>query len=111
MERNLTLGVAVFFGVLALGVVVRLGGEALAVIVGVLLGVMAIVPFGLILLAATDRRERRQERPTPPVIIFGGGLPQPAAGHRIADPSLRPWEDAELLPMPSEREFHIVGDE
>ncbi len=111
MERNLTLGMAAFFGVLALAVVIRLGNEALAVIVGMLLGVIAIVPFGLILLAATERREHRQERPTPPVIVFGGGLPQTAVGHGVPDFPLRPWDEAELLPMPSEREFHIVGEE
>ncbi len=110
MIKGLSWSVSVFFGVLALGVVVRLGGEALAVIMGVLLGVMAIIPFGLILLAATKSNSRTQERSAPPVVILGGGI-SPGEYHRNSFPyQYQPWSEPDYLPMPSEREFHIVGE-
>jgi tetrahydrodipicolinate N-succinyltransferase len=109
MTKSLSIGTSVFFGVLALGVVVRLGSEALAVIMGVLLGVMAIIPFGLILLAATKSNSRSSERAVPPVVILGGGMPAPDYRQKLPPQIYQPWDEPDLLPMP-EREFHIVGE-
>ena len=92
-ERGLDLGfdgsslrqVAVILGVafvVALAVMVgkRMSADALAIVVGIAVGMVATLPPTLLLLVVLLRRERppreNQEQAYPPVVILQGGAPQ-----------------------------------
>jgi hypothetical protein len=105
---------------LGVAVALRLGTEAMAVVVGVLMGILASLPVALLVLYATRRVQREAETsaqpaaqpaplaypmpssqpPMPQIVV----LPAPQApGYRQASMG---WPS-----MPAPREFHIVGDD
>lgn len=112
--RRLGIGLALVF-VIALAVIVgkRMSADALAVVVGVVCGVVASIPTATLLLVMSARRERQQPQSPaarggshPPVVVIQGGTPQ----------SLVPGHQAGYWPAPppspvSDRQFHVVGGE
>jgi hypothetical protein len=113
--RQAGIALAVLF-VIVLAVVIgkKMSTEAMAVVIGVVCGVAAGIPTSLLLMLALTRRDRQQQaesgpqasqRNFPPVVVIQGGTPQmmpslPQAGY---------WPAA--TPPPSQRQFHIVGDD
>jgi hypothetical protein len=111
--RKLGLGLGLVF-VIALAVIVgkKMSADAMAVVVGVVCGVVASIPTAILLLVMSARRERQQPQTPahrrgnyPPVVVIQGGAPQALGpgqpGHWPAPP-----------PGPaSDRQFHVVGGE
>ncbi len=120
MSRGATLVAAVFSIALAVVVGNRLSNDALTVIVGVLCGLMASVPFSLALVVALKQnwgqpvmsREEFQPRlygAQPPVILVSPpptAVPQP---YGIAPNQLYLPPNAPVQGAP--REFKIIGEE
>lgn len=101
-----------------LGVIVgqRMSSEAMAVVVGVVCGVLASIPTSVLLLVAMRARDRRsaqsqpaQQQPQtyPPVIVVSPGgqqLPPPAQDPNTVDSTWR------ALDTPR-REFRVIGED
>jgi len=101
-----------------LGVMVgqRMSSEAMAVVIGVVCGVLAGIPTSVLLLVAIRARDRReahsqpaQQQPQsyPPVIVVSPGgqqLPPPAQDPNTVDSTWR------ALDIPR-REFRIIGED
>lgn len=89
----------------------RLSAEAMAVVVGIVCGMLASVPASLLLLLVLGReghgREGRREpenRAYPPVVIVQGGTPQ------ALPPGMQPGYWPMSAPgMQGERTFQVVG--
>ncbi len=108
MSKAISIGSAAFFGMLAMGVVLRLGSETLAVVVGVLLGVMGVIPLGVLLLAAVDSGREETRRQQPPVVIVSPGTNSLPAGN-LYDPYGQIPQPT-MLPSPEgTRQFHLIG--
>jgi len=91
----------------------RMTPEAMAVVVGVVFGVLATIPVGLVVLALARRQRgepgaRMQHPASPPVVVIQPpATPQPqgrAQDHWLPDLPLT------LHPGP-ERDFRIIGDD
>jgi len=104
--------VMVLAAALGIGLAYRMTPEAMAVVVGVVFGVLATIPVSLILLAVARRHrgdsEGRDLRPAPPVVVI-----QPPAAP--VDQSRRqdywlPGLPPSLDPGP-QRDFRIIGDD
>lgn len=104
--------VATFTGVVAY----RLSSDALAMIIGVVLGLAALIPT-LLLAAVFLRRKQEDEgpkpmyQPQPPVIVVGGGfpsqmLPQQQSGHLDPTQAMIP-----APPAQQPRQFRMMGYE
>ncbi len=115
--RNLgPWAVLIFVATLAYVIGVRLNEMAMAVVIGVIFGVIASVPASLLLLLAMRRQERRAgdsaHREQPTIIIT------PPA---ITPPVQQPWHSGAMyLPPLSEeaaperpptRQFRVVGED
>jgi hypothetical protein len=100
-----------------LGVVVakQMSTEAMAVVIGVVCGVLASIPTSVLLLVVLIRKDRKQPEDgdrrrdaaqMPPVVVVQGGVPQslPAGSQSGYWPTPPPG------PMGS-RQFHVVGGE
>lgn len=116
MRGVLQLGVVGFAIALGVGVGNRLSSEAMAVVVGVVCGVLASIPMSVMILILTRRlngpmRSRESTRPVqnmayPPVVVI-----QPDGGrsrNRLA-PAWDPPAAAENQPW--RRSFTVVGDD
>jgi hypothetical protein len=108
MKELLKLAVIAFS--ITLGVVVanRMSGEAMAVVIGVVCGVLASIPMSVIILILTRRRgerdtERRRET-YPPVVVINPGPQQPQVNQL---PSYFPAYPLEASP----RQFKIIGQD
>lgn len=107
----------------ALGVALayRMTAEAMAVVVGVLFGVLATIPVSLIVLTAARRyrgdSHRRDERPaSPPVVVIQPPVAPVDQSRRERSPDVLPgayWPPGSAYsfdPGP-ERDFRIIGDD
>lgn len=110
-----------------LGVVValKLGTEAMAVVVGVLMGIFSSLPVAILILYAT-RRKPPEAEPADETRAWQAGPAIPAAPPQAPTmpqivvlsapnaPAYRPappyWE-MPGAPAPAPREFHVVGDD
>lgn len=113
MRRVVGLSLIAF--VVALGIVVgnRLSAEAMAVVVGIVCGVLASVPTSILLLIMVRRmtndssqRSPQQQHQYPPVIVINPNAGQQGRGYD-------PWYDSPES-QPSRylpRDFRIVGEE
>jgi len=113
--RRAAIAVFLTFSV-TLAVVVgnRMSTEAMAVVVGVICGVVAAIPMSLLILAASTRRERHSlDRQShgypashtsayPPVVVIQGGTP-------AGSPSQPPYVGSAIESTP--RQFRIVGED
>ena len=91
-----------------------LSAEAMAVVVGVVCGVLAGIPTAVLLLVAMRSRDRRgaQAQPAlppaqyPPVIVVGG-VPQQLPPARDAGAVEGAWRELEA----PRRAFRVIGEE
>lgn len=106
MRNLLGLIVVAFAVTLAIVVGNRMSAEAMAVVVGIVCGVLASIPMSVIILILTHRSGRKQERQRldyPPVVVVNPGTQSPIDRY---------------LPFPSPsvgqstpREFKVVGED
>jgi hypothetical protein len=103
---------AVFAVALAVVVGSRLPVDAVAVIVGVVCGVLASIPTSLLILAVSNRRESRPESPArseqsyPPVVVVNA--PPGANNGASMWSSVPAWPS---MPPTGPRQFKIIGQE
>jgi hypothetical protein len=111
---RLGVGLGLIF-VIALAVIVgkKMSADAMAIVVGVVCGVVASIPTAILLLIMSARRDRQRPQPPanrngsyPPVVVIQGGAPQ----------SLPPGQPPGYWPAPppapaADRQFHVVGGE
>ncbi len=112
MRSLAKLLVMAFAGGFGVALAYRMTPEAMAVVVGVVFGVLATIPVGLIMVAVARRQRdepsvRLQQPATPPVVVIQPPVsaPQGRAGGYWLPEVLPP-----LYPGP-ERDFRIIGDE
>ncbi len=101
-----------FVIVLAVVVARQMSTEAMAVVIGIVCGVLSGIPTSVLVLVAMNRRDskaevvRRQAAQSayPPVVVVQGGAPQ------AFPPMLQGGYWPSPMPSPSaERHFHVVG--
>jgi hypothetical protein len=105
--------VLAFAVTLAIVVGKKMSAEAMAVVIGVVCGILAAVPTSILLLVVLTRQDRQRQEPEedqgrqgayPPVVVIQGG----------SSPALPPGPQAGYWPVqapgpPVQREFHVVG--
>ncbi len=107
MKRFIFIISIIFFTTLAVVVGIRMSPDAMAMIVGVMLGVAATIPTTFLLFFVFRQREKQAETQHraggyPPVVVVNG---QPGAqGHTSG---INPA----LLPPVGERSFKVVGQD
>lgn len=105
--------VIVFAAALGVGLAYRMTPEAMAVVVGVVFGVLATIPVSLILLAVVRRHrgdsEGRDLRPGPPPVVVIQPPAAPLDQSRRQDYWL-PGPPPSLDPGP-QRDFRVIGDD
>ena len=114
MRKALIATVLAFAVTLAVVVGNRMSTEAMAVVVGVVCGVVAAIPMSLLILAVSTRRDRQNSdwqaygHPAgrssgyPPVIVIQGSGP-------MATPMQPRYLGSAVEPV--SRQFHIVGED
>ena len=108
MNKAISIGSAAFFGILAMGLVLKLGSETLAVVAGILLGVMGVIPLGVLILAAVNSGREEVRRQPPPVVIIPPGTGSLPMGN-LYDP-YRQIPQPTALPLPGGmRQFRLIG--
>ena len=115
----LPLGLSILLGF-------RLSEDALALLVGMVLGVMASIPSTLLVTFALLQRDRQampgpnkaypgQQGPVqPPVVVVTGNAPHQAQSYPYMASGQTPNTqnaDPNLHPMPIDRQFTVVGEE
>lgn len=117
MKTFLTIVIAVAVATLVGMVAYRLSSDALAIIVGVVLGLAALVPT-LVMVAIllrrgqTDTEPKPMYQPQPPVIVVSGGYP--AAMTQQPQQAALPDPSHALIPAPPAqppRKFRMMGYE
>ncbi len=116
--KNLFLAILVAIAAVLTGVIAyRLSADALAIIVGVLLGLLALIPaliIGVILLRRSQPMPMAAPPPvqTPPVIVVSGGYSPAALPQQMGMPTGQP--QTPMLPAPTyqqPRQFRVMGYE
>lgn len=112
-SRALVAVVGITFAV-ALAVVVgnRMSAEAMAVVVGVVCGVVAAIPMTVLMLVVTQRmrargeseEDRLRQRDYPPVIVIQGGTPAP---REMFPSSYMP----PMVEHGAPRDFRVIGED
>ncbi len=120
MKRTLAIVGAVFAVALAVVIGNRMSADAMAVVVGVVCGVLASVPTSLLLIWALGRRGQPagteagggagQRANYPPVVVVNPG-PGYGYGAQGYGPPPTPPLDRSLPAPGSPRTFKVVGDE
>ena len=112
MKTFLGMATVAFFVVLAIIVGYRMNAEAMAVVIGVICGVVASIPMSGLILLITGRQRRQASvappmphwepyRESPPVVVIQGGSPVQQT------PS---WPAYGQLAAPNvSRDFRVVG--
>jgi hypothetical protein len=118
MKRTFAIIGAAFAVALAVVIGNRMSADAMAVVVGVICGVLASIPTSLLLIWALGRRgygagadaQARNNAGAhyPPVVVVNPG---PGYGMPAYGPSPAPPLDRSLPPPGSPRTFKVVGDE
>ena len=115
MKRYLIAFSLIVVMTLTLIVGFRLSEDAIAVIIGIGLGVLATLPTTLVLIyfvmhRGTGQSQHQADQPyglpnhhQPPVIIVNGGQQQPGLPSTIQTPY--------TMSLPSQRSFTVVGEE
>ncbi len=117
--------VIAFFVGLGAAVAIRMGSEAMAVVVGVVLGVVGTLPVALMVLYAARRSEPREAPKPPQQTALQPWQQQPGMGP-VAPPQIvvvpmaqmpvpqrgmGGWYPQQTALPPVQREFNIVGEE
>lgn len=111
MRRSLVWCAVAFIVAFAVVIGIRLENPALTVVVGVVCGVGASIPTGLLVVFLLQKKNgirkakvRPQAAHQPPVVVVTPPTaPQP---HRPAD-----WPEEYTLPVPAQRRFSVIGEE
>ena len=115
MKTILGLAIICFFVALAVFVGYRMSAEAMAVVIGVVCGVIASIPMSALILFLTQRQRRQPEMPQepqwppqymsqrnmPPVVVIQGGQP-------MQRPDMMAIQPPMTATMP--RQFKIIGE-
>jgi len=115
MKSSVVWGAIAFGVVLAIVIGLRLDQAALTAIVGVVFGVGASIPTGLLIVyivrkrdsTDTFHRSRSQNYAfgqAPPVVVVA-----PPAVPQLPQPA--PWSGGYSAPMTSQRQFAVIGEE
>ncbi len=128
MKKFVGVGILVFTAVLAITVGYRMSADAMAVVIGVVVGVLASIPMSAVILIITQRQRREEaearwtpQRQTPPVVVIQGGqmaqrpewLPQGAVSPFSQTPIYQAYPVAGVpaaLGAPA-RQFKVIGDD
>jgi hypothetical protein len=106
MKKVAIVAVIAFAITLAVIIGKRMSTDAMAVVIGVACGVVASIPISLLILAVSNRQEKReawpQRRDYPPVVIVNPGSNQP---RYLQAPFPIPPMQAQ------ERQFNVIGDD
>lgn len=93
MKKALLTVICVFVGVMTWKIGEKLSADTIALFLGVILGVLATIPTGLLMIAASRRKENNVDRAypvqQPPIMLFGGGQ----------QPYQQEKQQAPMLPM------------
>ena len=123
MKWLLRGAVIAFFAGLGAAVAIRMGSEAMAVVVGVVLGIVGALPVALLVLYAARRSEPREvERPQTQTALQPWQQPNmaPAAPPQIIvvptaqmpmPRSMGGWYPQQAALPPVQREFNIIGED
>lgn len=124
MRLFLRLCLVAFSAGLGVAVAYRLGTEAMAVVVGVLMGVLATLPVAILVLytmrrAKAEEDEAAEARDIKPAVPVATPMPQPVQPQIVFMPASQlpssyahpQWWGQAATPAPAPREFHIVGDD
>ncbi len=116
--------VIAFFAGLGAAVAIRIGSEAMAVVVGVVLGIVGTLPVALLVLYAARRSEPREaEKPQTGTALQpwqGQGMAPAAPPQIIVVPTAQMppmprnmggWYPQQAALPPVQREFNIVGED
>lgn len=111
MRRTLAVGFLIFAAVAGFVLTGRLASESLAVIVGVVLGVVAMLPMLILVLVVARRaaslQQPQQQQPQqqqPTVIVVGG--------QQLPSPQQQPWAvDGQWRPAQEEPAFKMLGED
>lgn len=131
MRRALDFGIVfsmVAFGItLAIIIGQRLSSEAMAVLLGVVTGIVSSIPTSLLIVWLTTRNISKQisalenlartptaqptpkEDPLPRVIVMPQPAPAPQAGYPVY-PSQTGWAGAAAAPATPPRRFTVIGE-
>jgi len=119
--KRVIVPVMLGFGVtLALVIGQRMTTDAMAVVLGVAVGVAASVPTSILLVALVRRAQREAGARLPPAPAAGYAPPQPniivlnpadLLGQRHGQPAYLPQPPGELLQDAGLRRLRVVGDE
>lgn len=108
VKKVLAAAAICFCVTLALIVGYRMSSEAMAVVIGVICGVLASVPMSGLILLLTQRRRQYEEpswtsqRYMPPVVVIQGGSPVQRSELPLVQPPM-------MASAP--REFRVIGEE
>ncbi len=117
MKKMLAIGFIVMAATMTAVVGYRLSTDALSIIVGAILGMMAILPtiaLGAFVLKKNQESAPQQQPPPPqqpPVVVVSGGMMPSQYFQPQQQQSPQP---ANMLPRPSQRpprKFHLMGYE
>ena len=113
MRKYMVLTGILFIITLAVVVGFRLSADAMAVVVGIILGLLASIPTSIMLIWMLRQRDRQFEvqfgqgrglgQPMPPVVVVNGQIPNGYQGG--STPNLLPSS------ISGGREFKIIGQE
>ena len=116
MKKNIAIGVVIVAAIMTGVIGFRLSTDALSIIVGAVLGMMAILPTIIIVAFLLKKNQEAMTGPPqgmqqPPVVVVSGGMMPP----QYFQPQQQPTQPAPgLLPPPSQsapRKFHLMGYE
>jgi len=128
LKKLLGVGILVFTAVLAVTVGYRMSADAMAVVIGVVVGVLASIPMSALILIVTQRQRHAEsearwtpQRQTPPVVVIQGGqvaqrpewLPQDASSPFSQSPIYQAYPVSGVpatLGAPA-RQFKVIGDD
>ena len=111
VRKSIVWNAAAFGVVLAIIIGIRLEQAALTAVVGVVCGVGASIPTGLLVVMLLRRRDDKQrarvrESQQPPVVV----VTAPTAPAQLPQGSAWPGAFPTALP-PAQREFSVIGEE
>ncbi len=118
MKKTLAIGGIILVGMFAAILSFRLSTDALSLLVGALLGMMAILPtivlVGYLLKKNQDAMTAAttQHQPQPPVVVVSGGMLPPQ--YMQPQPPSTPQSQQSMLPPPTQtmpRRFRLMGYE
>jgi len=115
MKKTIAIAAIVMAAIMTAIVGFRLSTDALSIIVGALLGMIAILPTMALVAFLLKKNQEAMAQPQqgfqqPPVVVVSGGMMPP----QYLQPQQQPQTQPGILPPPSRstpRKFHLMGYE